>query len=211
MTYPTIKADANGIAQASRMIRAGEVIAVPTETVYGIVADATNKEAIRLLYKIKRRSDSKPCQVLVRNMRAAQQLAYFDRYAEKLAQSFWPGPLTMILPCKEDASIAGGVQASDKTIGLRVPDHQVMQAILLHLDIPLAASSANGAGDMSPLTALEARAALGDAVGMVLDGGRSIIGQASTVLDISGKSPRILREGVIARRQIEEVLKISLQ
>ncbi len=207
MPYPIIKADAEGIAHAAAVIRAGEPVVAPTETVYGVMADAANPEAIRKLYRIKQRSGIQPLQVLVQDFSAAKRLGRFDARAEKLAQGFWPGSLTLIVPCHEEVPIAEEVLAGGKTIGLRVPDHEVMQALLKKISTPLAASSANRAGEAAPRTAAE----VDIAVTLILDGGACALGVASTVLDLSMEMPKLLREGSIAGQHIERVSGISLR
>src|SRR4051794_31640479 len=138
------------IAQAARLILAAEPVAVPTETVYGLAADATNARAVARIYEAKGRPSFNPLIVHVSDLDAAQQIGDFDEQAIELARAHWPGPLTLVVPLRQDAAIAPLVTAGLTTVALRVPDHRAMQALLDATGRPLAAPSANASGSISP-------------------------------------------------------------
>src|SRR5690348_14701469 len=145
--------DDESIAEAARLILLGQPVAVPTETVYGLAADATSAEAVARIYEAKGRPSFNPLIVHVPDLGAAERIAVFDETACRLAQRHWPGPLTLVLPLREDAKIASLATAGLKTIGVRVPDHPAMQSLLRAVAKPLAAPSANASGAISPTRA----------------------------------------------------------
>ncbi len=198
------------IAEAARLIRSGAVVVYPTDTVYGIGGDATNRDAIDRVLCLKQRPSGKPLPVLVSDTAAAQLIARFDARAERLAEAFWPGALSLVLPLASGAELAPGVAAGGATVGLRVPDHAVALALMHDADCPLAGPSANPAGANSPTDVHAIAVSLGEGVAMILDAGPSPGGIASTVLDLSGPLARILRAGAIARTALETVLDAPL-
>lgn len=190
------------IAEASRILRAGGLVAFPTETVYGLGADATNAAAVRKIFAAKGRPITNPLIAHVAHAEVAQRYAaVWPKPAEVLARQYWPGPLTLVLPKR--SSIVDEVSAGLATVGLRVPNHRLALELLRAFDGPIAAPSANRSTRVSPTTAEHVRQELGDAVDLVLDGGPCIVGIESTVLDLSGERPRILRPGMINRAMIE--------
>lgn len=185
------------IAEAARLILAGEPVAVPTETVYGLAADATNAEAVARIYAAKGRPSFNPLIVHVPDFAAAERLGEFNSEARALAKAHWPGPLTLVVPLKPDAGIASLVTAGLATIGLRVPAHPAMQALLRAVGRPLAAPSANASGTISPTRADHVALSLGDRIPLVLDGGPCARGIESTIVAATGGPLRLLRPGPI--------------
>lgn len=196
-------ADAAGIAAAVRVILADGIVAVPTETVYGLAARADSESAVAEIYRAKGRPDFNPLIVHVPDMAAAEQLAVFDDRALMLAQAFWPGPLTLVLPRRAGAPLAAAVSAGLPTIALRCPAHPVMQSMLRGCRLPLAAPSANRSGAVSPTTAEHVVASLGPRVPLILDGGTCADGLESTIVALRPDgSWALLRPGPIDRARI---------
>ena len=197
--------DPAALADAADCLRRGGLVAFPTETVYGLGADASSRAAVARLYAAKRRPADHP--VIVHFADAESAFAWARDVpdgARKLAAKFWPGPLTMIL---KRSSLAGDfVTGGQDTIGLRVPAHPVAQALLGAFGGGIAAPSANRFGAVSPTTAAHVRADLGADVDFVLDGGPSEVGIESTIVDLSGEAPVLLRPGRISRRELEQAL-----
>jgi L-threonylcarbamoyladenylate synthase len=181
------------IDEAARVIAAGEPVAVPTETVYGLAADATNGAAVARIYEAKGRPNFNPLIVHVPGIEAARRIATFDPAAEALAARYWPGPLTQVLPLKPDAGIAPLVTAGLATVGIRVPAHPAMRALLDAVGVPLAAPSANASGRISPTRAEHVLASLGGRIALVIDGGPTPRGLESTIV----RDGRVLRPGPI--------------
>lgn len=190
------------IAEAAALIAAGACVAVPTETVYGLAADATNREAVAGIYAAKGRPSFNPLIVHVADRQAAERIAQFDRDARALADAFWPGPLTLVLPLRPDAQIAGLVTAGLDTVAIRVPQHRAMQALLAATGKPLAAPSANASGTISPTRAAHVAASLDGRIPLIVDDGPTSGGIESTIVAL-GDSPRLLRPGPIPAETIE--------
>jgi L-threonylcarbamoyladenylate synthase len=190
------------IAEAVAIIAGGGCVATPTETVYGLAADATNAEAVAGIYAAKGRPSFNPLIVHVADRRAAEAIAMFDRDARALADAFWPGPLTLVLPLRPDASIAGLVTAGLATVAIRVPQHRAMQALLTATGKPLAAPSANASGSISPTRAAHVAASLGDRIPLIIDDGATSGGIESTIVAV-GPQPRLLRPGPVSAAEIE--------
>lgn len=188
--------DAN-ITQAAELVLAGEPVAVPTETVYGLAADATNPEAVARIYETKGRPSFNPLIVHVPDLGAAQRLGRFSAEALELATRHWPGPLTLVVPLLEHAQVASIVTAGLPTIGLRVPAHPAMQALLRACDRPLAAPSANASGSISPTRASHVLKSLGGRIPLIIDGGATERGVESTIVGATGGPLRLLRPGPI--------------
>lgn len=184
------------LEKAAALLAEGRVIALPTETVYGLAADAGNAAAVAALYALKGREETKPCQVLAASAELALSLGEFSTVALALARRFWPGALTLIVRRKEGAPLAAAVSPGVDTVGLRVPDHSVTQALLKLFGAPLAASSANPAGKPPARTAAEVAAYYPELY--ILDGGMAEHGVASTVADCTGTEIKIVREGAIS-------------
>ena len=197
------------LEEAVRLLRAGRLVAVPTETVYGLAADAANPEAVRGIFVAKQRPAYHP---LIVHLAGAGQLSRWARdipdAAWRLADAFWPGPLTLLLHKAE--AVPAEVTGGRPSVGLRVPDHPVLLRILDTLDGGLAAPSANPYKRLSPTTADQVFQGLGGRIDAVLDGGPCAVGLESTIVDLTGDVPRILRAGPITRRQLSDALGVSV-
>ncbi len=201
-----VAADAAGIALAAARLRAGGIVAVPTETVYGLAARADSADAVAAIYRAKGRPDFNPLIVHVLDLAAAEGLAIFDARALALAATFWPGPLTLVLPRRADAALAAAVSAGLPTIALRCPAHPVMRTLLAETALPLAAPSANRSGGVSPTRAEHVAKSLGDAAPLILDGGVCSAGLESTIVVLRVDGWQVLRPGPIAEAGIAAVL-----
>ncbi len=202
--YP---ADDSAIAEAAALLRAGGIVAVPTETVYGLAADAANPEAVAAIYRTKGRPDFNPLIVHVGDVAAARRIADLDERAERLAQQFWPGPMTMVLPIVPGAAVTAAVTAGLSTIAIRVPAHPVMQRLLTLSGLALAAPSANRSGAISPTRARHVLSSLGADSPMILDAGACSSGLESTIIALRPAGWQILRHGPIAAEQIAAVMQ----
>jgi len=201
-----IGADAAGIATAAALLRAGRLVAVPTETVYGLAARADSPDAVAAIYQAKGRPDFNPLIVHVPSLAAAEALGEFGDQARRMARRWWPGPLTMVVPLKVEAGIAPAVSAGLATVALRCPAHPVMRAVLLASSLPLAAPSANRSGALSPTRPGHVAASLGGQVDLVLDGGACPSGIESTIVALlPGQAWRILRPGPISAAQLAQL------
>lgn len=187
----------NAIAEAARLILSGEPVAVATETVYGLAADATNAGAVARIYEAKGRPSFNPLIVHVPGLAAAERIGLFNADARALAEQHWPGPLTLVVPLRETTGIASIVTAGLSTIGLRVPAHPAMQALLRATRRPLAAPSANASGSISPTRAEHVLKSLGGRIPLVLDSGATERGLESTIVAATGDALRLLRRGPI--------------
>ena len=186
------------IAEAAALIKAGGVVAVPTETVYGLAGDATNGEAVAVIYAAKGRPSFNPLIVHVANFEAAERIAVFGEAARALAKAHWPGPLTLVLPLRLESGIASLVTAGLSTIAIRVPAHPAMQALLKSCGRPLAAPSANASGSISPTRASHVAASLDGRIPLIIDAGACAVGLESTIVAIGGNGAlRLLRPGPI--------------
>ena len=191
--------------EAAELLRAGELVAFPTETVYGLGANALDARAVQRIYDAKGRPGINPLIVHVAGIDQARALSStWTRVANALAEALWPGPLTIVV--EKTAAIPPIVSAGGDTIGLRVPAHPVALALLAAARIPIAAPSANLSNQVSPTTAQHVVDGLGDRVGLILDGGPTTIGIESTVVDATGAIPRILRPGMISREEIARIV-----
>ncbi len=192
-----LQASDAAVAEAAAVILAGQPVAVPTETVYGLAADATEGAAVARIYEAKGRPRFNPLIVHVRDLAEAEAIGEFSDEARALAQAHWPGPLTFVVPLKPGASIASLVTAGLPSIGIRVPAHPVMQALLRLVGRPLAAPSANASGSISPTLAEHVLASLGGRIPLILDGGPCERGIESTIVAATGGPLRLLRPGPI--------------
>lgn len=188
----------------------GELVAFPTETVYGLGADACNDSAVAAIYQAKGRPQFNPLIVHVAALLEARTLGAFNATAAKLAQVFWPGPLTLVVPRQSDCPVSLLASAGLDTLAIRVPAHPLAQGLLARFDGPLVAPSANPSGGISPTTAAHVLQGLGDKIAMVLDGGDCRVGVESTILSCLDKEPVILRHGGVVRQDIERVLGTSV-
>jgi len=201
-----VPADDAAITAAAHLLRAGQIVAIPTETVYGLAADAQNAEAVAHIYAAKGRPDFNPLIVHVRDRKAAEKLGVFNATAQALAEAFWPGPLTLVVPLQQGAPVARAVTAGLLTIAIRCPAHPVMQALLLKSDLSLAAPSANRSGAISPTRADHVLKGLGGAVPMILDGGPCSAGLESTIVAVRDDGWQLLRPGPVSAMEIEQTL-----
>jgi L-threonylcarbamoyladenylate synthase len=189
------------LIHAAELLRNGEVVALPTETVYGLAANALNPEAVARIYELKGRPSFNPIIVHVSDVAMAKSCVRgWPDEAQKLADAFWPGPLTLILPRSEQ--IPDIVTAGGPTVGVRWPRHPLMLEVIRLCGFPLAAPSANRSTELSPTTAEHVRRSFGESIPLIVDGGHSQVGIESTVLDLSATPPRILRPGMIHAESI---------
>ncbi|PZO63736.1 MAG: threonylcarbamoyl-AMP synthase [Paracoccus denitrificans] len=206
-------ADRTGIERAADLLAAGECVAIPTETVYGLAADARNGRAVAGIYAAKGRPAFNPLIVHVADLAAAERIAAFPPAARALANAFWPGPLTLVLPLRADAGIASLVTAGLSTIGIRVPAHPIAQTLLRRFNGPLAAPSANASGRISPTSAahvLDPEGGLDGQIAAVLDGGASPVGVESTIIGWRDGHATLLRPGGLAVEEAARVLGAPL-
>jgi L-threonylcarbamoyladenylate synthase len=194
----------DAIAEAARLILAGEPVAVATETVYGLAADASNAAAVAGIYDAKGRPSFNPLIVHVPDFAAAERIGSFGEQARTLAMQHWPGPLTLVVPLRDSAGIASIVTAGLPTIGLRVPAHPAMQALLRAVGRPLAAPSANASGSISPTRAEHVLKSLGGRTPLIVDSGATERGLESTIVAATGGALRLLRPGpIVVDAQLE--------
>src|SRR5262252_5107144 len=190
-------ADAQTIIRAAELLRAGRLVAFPTETVYGLGGDATNERAVAEIFSVKGRPRFNPLIVHVPGLVQAEDFAVFNAAAHRATARFWPGPLSLVLPRREGCGLSLLASAGLDTVAIRVPDHPVAQALLRATGRPIAAPSANRSGRVSPTEAAHVAEELGDDVVLILDGGPTQVGLESTVLDLSGAVPALLRPGAV--------------
>jgi len=194
------------VKRAVELLRAGEVVALPTETVYGLAANAFDEKAVAKIFQIKGRPANNPIIVHIAGVEMARRcVKAWPNPAEKLARAFWPGPLTLVLPRAKE--IPGTVTAGGKTVGVRWPGHPFIQAVIRECGFPLAAPSANLSGRVSPTNAEHVRQQLGGKISLIVDGGQSQVGIESTVLDLTVSPPRVLRPGMIHAESLAAVLE----
>jgi L-threonylcarbamoyladenylate synthase len=201
----TYRGTVQNLAYLARRLRAGELVAVPTETVYGLAANALDAKACRRIFTAKRRPATDPLIVHLQSAAQLPQVCQPNDAAQKLAKRFWPGPLTVILP--KTSAIPAVVTAGNESVAVRVPAHPLFRRLLRLAGVPLAAPSANPFGYVSPTSAEHVRQGLGNRIRYILDGGPTQIGLESTIIDIRDeKHPRLLRPGAITRRDLEQAL-----
>ena len=194
------------ISKAAQLLREGKLVALPTETVYGLGADATNDKAVANIFAAKQRPQFNPLISHVANVEAAFRLGQFSADAEKLAAAVWPGPLTIVVERRKDCPISLLCSAGLSTVALRVPNHPVALAVLREVNLPIAAPSANLSGRISPTTADHVHASLGDAVDMIVDGGPCSVGLESTVVRFTDEGPFLLRSGGVSVDAMDAIL-----
>ncbi len=195
---------------AAANLRAGQLVAFPTETVYGLGADATNGQAVARIFEAKGRPRFNPLIVHVPGLAEVEKLAHITPLAQRLAEGFWPGPLTLVMKRRADSGLSDLVTAGLETVAIRVPDHPLARALLIATGRPLAAPSANRSGHVSATQARHVDADLGARVSMILDGGATAHGIESTVMDVTGDSAVLLRAGAVPADVIEAVLGHTL-
>lgn len=214
MAHPVVsQATPDSITRAAQNLRDGKLVAFPTETVFGLGGDATNASAVAAIYAAKNRSPDNPLAVMVHSVAQADTLAHITTTARSLMDAFWPGPLSLVLKQKSPQIVAENAlgrmkdgQPNTATIALRMPAHPVALALLRAADIPIAAPSANPSGSLSTVRALDVAASLGTSVSMILADSTPVIGLESTLIDVSGDTPVIVRLGALDRAQIESVI-----
>ena len=207
---PVVFATPNAIREATRALRRGDIVAFPTETVYGLGANALDARAVAKVFAAKERPRFNPLIVHVLGIAEAESYATPDATARGLAEAFWPGPLSLVLNKRPGCEIADLVTAGLDTIALRAPAHPVARALLAEAQLPIAAPSANRSGRVSPTTAAHVATELDDVPAIILDGGPSPLGLESTVVSLATKAPTLLRPGALPREAIETVLSQKL-
>ncbi|MDF3810833.1 L-threonylcarbamoyladenylate synthase, partial [Rhodopseudomonas sp. BAL398] len=206
----TLEADDAAVLAAARCLKGGGLLAFPTETVYGLGADAGNPDAIARLYRAKGRPSFNPLIAHVADLAAARRLASFDATALALAEAFWPGPLTLVLPKLQGCAVADLATAGLDSVAIRVPSHPLARAILRAFGGAVVAPSANRSGHVSPTTAAHVKADLDGRIDLIVDGGKVAVGVESTILSCLGE-PMLLRPGGLPRDAIERVLGHALR
>jgi L-threonylcarbamoyladenylate synthase len=199
----------SALAEAARRLLAGEVVAIPTETVYGLAADATNGEAVARIFETKGRPRFNPLITHVATVAMAERIALFDPLSRKLAEAFWPGPLTLVLPLRREAGIHPLVTAGLETVALRMPVGFAPD-LIAEIERPLAAPSANSSGRISGTTAEAVERDLGGRIGLIVDGGPTPVGLESTIVRVDGSAVRLLRPGGTTAEAIEAVAGVRL-
>ncbi|MCF8483874.1 MAG: threonylcarbamoyl-AMP synthase [Rhodobacteraceae bacterium] len=207
MPEKTLKLDATqeGLLQAAHILRSGGLVAIPTETVYGLAGDARNDKAVARIFEAKGRPHFNPLIVHVSDLDMARKVAVFDETAEAVAAAFWPGALTLVLPLRADAGLSPLVTAGLDSVAIRMPDHVVARQLLTAFAGPLAAPSANPSGRVSPTKAIHVEQGLGGRIEAILDGGDCKVGLESTILGLDGP-PVLLRPGGIPQEALEAML-----
>ena len=201
-----VEPDAASITEAAKLLQDGSLVAFPTETVYGLGGDATNERAVSAIFEAKGRPQFNPLISHVLDATEARRFVDWNDTADRLAQRFWPGPLTFVLPRAKGSTIALLATAGLDTVAIRAPSHPVAQALIRAAGRPIAGPSANRSGAVSPTQAAHVAESLGDRVSLILDGGPCLVGVESTVLDLSGNRPILLRPGGATREAIEAVI-----
>ncbi len=201
-----LEPSAASIVEAAKLLRAGKLVAFPTETVYGLGGDATNERAVAAIFEAKGRPQFNPLISHVLDAGEASRLVQWNETADRLAARFWPGPLTLVLPRTKDSPIALLATAGLDTAAVRAPSHPVAQALIRAAGLPIAAPSANRSGTVSPTRAEHVAESLGDRIPLILDGGPCVVGLESTVLDLTAATPTLLRPGGATREAIEAVV-----
>jgi L-threonylcarbamoyladenylate synthase len=204
VTAEILPATPEAIARSAALLRDGGLVAFPTETVYGLGGDATNERAVAEIFAAKGRPRFNPLIVHVPGLPEAEALAVFDDRARQAANRFWPGPLTLVLPRRADCSLSLLSSAGLDTVAIRAPADQVAQALLRETGRPIAAPSANRSGRVSPTEAAHVAEELGPRVSLILDGSRTQLGIESTILELSGEAPALLRLGGVTVEQLTE-------
>jgi len=201
---------AEAIARAAALVGGGQPVAVPTETVYGLAADARNADAVARIYAAKGRPDFNPLIVHVADLAAAERLGVFGAVERALAARFWPGPLTLVVPRTADCPVASIATAGLETIALRVPGHRAMQALLVETGAPLAAPSANASGGVSPTRAGHVLATLDGRIALVIDDGPTTAGVESTIARVRGGAIEVLRPGPMTADMLAEASGLAV-
>jgi len=210
-TTQILTATSDGIATAASILQAGGLVAFPTETVYGLGADARNDIAVAQIFEAKRRPHFNPLIIHLPNLAAVQKIAVIPPAALILAQTFWPGPLTLVLPRRANSGLSDLVTAGLDTVAIRIPEHPLAQQLLTMFDGPVAAPSANPSGKVSPTTAAHVFAGLNTRIDAILDGGPCDVGLESTIIGFENTAPVLLRAGGLPAEGISQALGVNLQ
>jgi L-threonylcarbamoyladenylate synthase len=209
MTHPpprVLKPTPDAIAEAISALAQGALVGLPTETVYGLAADATNPAAVARIYSVKGRPSFNPLIAHVADLSAAEDIGILTDDAVRLAARFWPGPLTLVVTARPEGAVCDLARAGLETVALRVPDHEVAQAVLRGFGKPIAAPSANRSGHVSATTAEHVQNDVGSGLALILDAGPAPKGLESTIVSVVGSVPTLLRAGMISREAIEAAL-----
>lgn len=205
MSAPVLPPSDAAIARAADTLRAGGLVAMPTETVYGLAANAANNDAVARLYAAKERPRFNPLIAHVASLEMAQSQGVFSNHALRLVEAFWPGPLTLVVDAAADCAVSDLARSGLPSVALRLPNHPVAQRLLAAFGGPLVAPSANPSGQISPTRAEHVAADMGDRVDLILDGGACVAGLESTIIDARGERPALLRPGSLDPADIERV------
>jgi L-threonylcarbamoyladenylate synthase len=198
------------LLHAVELLEAGKVVALPTETVYGLAGDARNPAAVEKIFSVKKRPSTQALSILIPSTEHMTEWANtIPLYAQQLAEAFWPGPMTLILPKK--SNVLDTLTGNSPNVGLRVPDNAMALQILTAFGSGLAAPSANSFGQLSPTTAQHVKEGLGDAVDLILDGGICSLGIESSIIDCTGEQPKLLRQGFLSSDDIEQCTELTLR
>ena len=202
------QATPQNIAQAAALLQQGKLVAFPTETVFGLGGAAFSDAAVQDIYRVKGRDFTNPLAIMVSSMEQAEQIAVLDSRACSLMQAFWPGPVSIVVPCRKDAEkpVSAHALAGLANVSLRMPSHPVALGLLREAGIPLAVPSANRSGKLSPTRALDVAQDIGNDVAMILADATKILGLESTIVDLGGAQAKILRLGAITQQEIETVI-----
>lgn len=205
-----VPALASNLSAAAALLRMGKLVAFPTETVYGLGADATNDHAVASIFVAKGRPNFNPLIIHVATPQQLDNLIIWNDTARLLASQYWPGPLTLVLPRAKNCPVSQLASAGLPSLAVRIPHHKIAQDLLRLADRPIAAPSANSSGKLSPTTPQHVAASLGTKVDMILAGGKTNVGVESTVISLLDPMPILLRHGAITREQIEQLLDYSI-
>ena len=211
LTTSDLTASQRDLAFAAELLRQGKLVAFPTETVYGLGADARSRTAVAAIYTAKGRPTFNPLIVHVADIKTAHRHVVWNVMADRLAEAFWPGPLTLVLPLKADHGISPLVTAGLETLAVRVPAHPTARALLRQFNGPVAAPSANPSGRISPTTAAHVRTGLDGKISAIVDDGPCQVGLESTIVGFAGETPTLLRPGGLAAEAIEACLNQALK
>ncbi|NRB20888.1 MAG: threonylcarbamoyl-AMP synthase [Rhodobacteraceae bacterium] len=201
-----LSSNEHDLAQAAALLRAGKLVAFPTETVYGLGGDARQGQAVAAIFEAKGRPNFNPLIAHLASVETARRYVQWSDHAELLAEAFWPGPLTLVLPLRKGHGISPLVTAGLQTLAIRVPAHPTARRLLVLVDGPVAAPSANPSGRISPTTAAHVEAGLGGRLAAIIDDGACGVGLESTIVGLAGPWPMLLRPGGLAAEEIEAVL-----
>jgi len=199
-----LKATEDNISQAAKAVKNGGLVVYPTDTVYGLGCDPFNTDAVEKLFKAKGERKNKPLPILASSLKAVERIAYIDENARKITKKYWPGPLTLVLP--KQPILPNMVTCNSASVGVRIPNHKVALQLITLCGGLLVGTSANKTGEKPPKTAQEAAIQLGEEVDIILDDGPAPLGQESSIIDLTQKEPKILREGTIKLKHIMDTI-----